>query len=223
MRILLVEDDLMLGKAVKKFLEESGNIVDWVEDYELAQTAFKSTSNGFDILLLDINLPGKSGLEILKSLRVRNNPIPVLILTARDAIYQKIEGLNLGADDYLTKPFDLYELQARIISLHRRSKGIANPTLIHDDLELNPFNHKLLQAGEEIVLSPKEFAILKILLENIDKVISKSHLENLLYSWNDAVESNTVEVHIHHLRNKLGRNLIKTVRGIGYVIERKND
>lgn len=221
MRILLVEDDLMLGKAVKSFLEASGNVVDWVEEFDLADAALKSSAKSFDILLLDINLAGYSGLDLLKSLRGAKNPIPVLILTAKDAIYQKIEGLNLGADDYLTKPFDLNELQARIVAVHRRSKGIASPVIIYDDIELNPLNFKVTKLGQEIILSPKEFSILKILLENVDKVLSKSHLENFLYSWDDSVESNAIEVHVHYLRNKLGRDLIKTVRGIGYIIEKK--
>lgn len=217
MRILVVEDDPMLGKAIKNALENENNVVDLVTDGESCESALATAS--FEIVILDINLPDKSGLEVLKKLRAEKNSIPVLILTARSAILQKIEGLDFGADDYLTKPFDLAELLARIRSLTRRSKGIAEPIFIYDDIKLNPANHSVSKAGEALDLSPKEFAILKMLLENIGKTVSKSRLEDLLYSWDDAIESNTIEVHIHYLRKKIGQNFIKTLRGVGYLIE----
>lgn len=218
MRILLVEDDSMLAKTIKNALEDEGNVIDVVHDAEDCEAALATTK--FEIMLLDINLPKKSGLEILKSMRLKQDFTPVLILTARDSIAQKIEGLNLGADDYLSKPFDLDELLARIRSLVRRSKGIASATLVYKNIELNPLNHTLLRDEKKIELTPKEFALLKLLLENSGKVISRSRLEELLYSWDDALESNALEVYIHFLRKKLGADLIKTIRGVGYIIEK---
>lgn len=218
MKILLAEDDSMLGRTIKNALESENNVVDLVTDGEMCEIAL-STSQ-FEILLLDINLPIKSGLEVLKTLRKKKNPIPVLILTARDSVMQKIEGLDLGADDYLVKPFDLDELMARIRSLTRRSKGISSAILSHKNITIDPAAHKVTKDGKIVEdLSPKEFIILKILLENSGKVKSRAHLEELLYSWDDSVESNAVEVYIHHLRKKLGTSLIKTIRGVGYVIE----
>lgn len=217
MRILLVEDDLMLGKALKNALENENNIVDWMTDIDSSQTALKTTK--YEILLLDINLPDGSGLDFVKKVRLRKNQLPILILTARDQTEQKVEGLDLGADDYLAKPFDLEELFARIRSLVRRSKGISSPTITHHDVVLNPINYSVYKGKNKVDLSPKEFQILKMLLENINKVVSKSNLEELLYSWDDSVESNTVEVHIHHLRKKLGTDFISTIRGAGYIIQ----
>ena len=216
MRIILVEDDLMLGKAIKSALENEGNIVDWMTEIDSCETALKTTK--FEILLLDINLPDGSGLDLVRKLRLRKNPLPILILTARDQSSQKVEGLDLGADDYLTKPFDLEELFARIRSLVRRSKGISSPTIVHQNITLNPLNHSVYKDKNKIDLSPKEFQILKMLLENVNKVISRANLEELLYSWDDAVESNAVEVYIHHLRKKLGADFISTIRGVGYII-----
>lgn len=218
MRILLVEDDHMLGAAVKNALENENNVVDLVHDCESAEAAISTAR--FEIILLDINLPDKSGLEFLKSLRREKNNIPVLILTARDAASQKIEGLDLGADDYLSKPFIVEELLARIRSVVRRSKGISTATIMHKNLELDPINFTVKKDQNQIPITPKEFNILKTLLENIDKVTSKSHLEEMLYSWEDGAESNTIEVYIHHLRKKLGQDLIKTVRGIGYIVSK---
>ncbi|MBU6141066.1 MAG: response regulator transcription factor [Proteobacteria bacterium] len=219
MRILLVEDDPMLGKAIKYALEIQNNVVDLVSDGESCEAAFKTTN--FEIVLLDINLPDKSGLEILKTLRAEKNDIPVLIITARDGAYQKIEGLDLGADDYLSKPFIVEELSARIRSLVRRSKGIATATIVHRELELNPANQTVTKNKTKISIFPKEFNILKILLENRNKIVSKSRLEEALYSWEDGIESNTVEVYIHSLRKKLGQDIIETVRGVGYVVREK--
>ena len=217
MRILLTEDDQMLGKAIKDALENENNIVDWVFDGEMCEAALSTTK--FEILLLDLNLPKKSGLEVLRNIRLKKNLIPVLILTAKDAVSQKITGLDMGADDYLVKPFDLDELLARIRSLVRRSKGIANSVINYQDLELDTVAHQLTKDGIKIDLSPKEFAILQLLLENIGKAVSKKSLEELLYSWDDSIESNTIEVNIHHLRKKLGTNLIKTIWGVGYKLE----
>jgi two-component system response regulator QseB len=217
MRILLVEDDSMIGKSIKNALEDRNNVVDWMIDAESCEVALSTTK--FEIIILDINLPDKSGLEILSKLRLEKNSTPVLILSARSAVSQKIEGLDLGADDYLTKPFDLSELFARIRSLVRRSNGIATPFLSCKSIILDPARHLITKDGIRIDGSPKEFAILKLLMENLGKTISKSRLKNLLYSWDDDVESNTIEVHIHNLRKKVGQNFIKTVRGVGYLIE----
>ncbi len=221
MRILLAEDDLMLGKVVKSALENDGNIVDLVADGELCEAALATTN--FDILILDIAMPKKTGIEVLRSLRARGDQkklLPVLILTARDTISQKLEGFNIGADDYLVKPFDLNELLARIKSLARRSKGLASSTIKIANVELNDSAHEVLQDGKKIDFLPREFSVLKILMENVGKVISKSALEEVLYSWEDGVESNALEVHIHNIRKKLGANFIKTIRGVGYIIEK---
>jgi two-component system response regulator QseB len=216
MRILLAEDDLMIGKTIKNALASEGNVVDWVTDGDSCESAIKTTQ--FAIIILDINLPQKSGLEILKNLRLKKNRTPVLILTARNSITQKVEGLDFGADDYLTKPFDLEELFARIRSLVRRSSGVAEPVLTCGEISLDPAKHLVLKASQKIDLSPKEFAILKLLIENAEKTVSKSRLEDLLYSWDSHVESNAIEVHIHNLRKKVGSDFVKTIRGVGYLV-----
>lgn len=216
MRILIVEDDLMLGDSIKSALENENNVVDWVTDSELCEAAVKTVQ--FEIIILDINLPNKSGLEILKDLRAQKNYTPVLILTALGSVQQKITGLDSGADDYLTKPFNLEELLARIRSLVRRSNGIAELILRYKNITLNPSKHLVTKDEEIAELSPKEFAILKLLLENNGKVVSRTRLENLLYSWEEALESNAIEVHIHNLRKKIGADIIKTIRGVGYLI-----
>jgi two-component system response regulator QseB len=217
MRILVVEDDPMLGKSIKIALENENNVVDLVVDGETGEAALDMAL--FDIVILDLNLPDKSGLEVLRSLRKKKNRVPVMILTARSSIPQRIEGLDLGADDYLTKPFDLNELIARIRSVVRRSKGFAESNLVHGDIEINLSKHVVTMSDKVLELSPKEFAILKMLIECAGKVVSKSRLEDLLYSWDNSVESNTIEVHVHHLRKKIGQNFIKTIRGVGYIVE----
>jgi DNA-binding response OmpR family regulator len=218
MRILLVEDDAMLGKIVKEAIEHENHVVDLASDGEMCEVAMATTK--FDLVLLDVNLPDKSGIDILKDIRRRKDNIPVLILTARDGICNKIDGLNSGADDYLVKPFDLDELLARINALYRRSKGGASSLLTHEEFQLDSIGHKFTKNDVEIDLSPKEFVIMKCLMENVGKVISKEILENILYSWDNSVESNTVEVHIHHLRKKLDKSIIKTIRGVGYLVEK---
>lgn len=217
MRILLVEDDQMLGKAVKNALELNYNNIDWVCDHDSCNFALKTTD--FDLILLDLNLPNFSGLEILKNLRSVKNKTPVIILTAMDSTRQKIEGLDLGADDYITKPFDLEELLARIRSISRRVNETTSCIVEYKDVKLDTAAHSVLKGEQKIELSPKEFMILQILMENQKKVVSKSRLENSLYNWDNSIESNTVEVHIHHIRKKIGQDLIKTVRGIGYSID----
>ncbi len=216
MRILLTEDNFIVGKSIKQILENKKYLVDWVQDGESCETALRTTN--FDIIILDINLPDISGIEIIKKIRAKKNYTPILVVSARNSIENKIEGLDLGADDYLTKPFDYEELLARIKSLHRRNKGIAENILTFKNIELDINKHIVQFKNKIIEISPKEFAILKILLENIDRPISKNQLEEAIYSWDNSLESNAIEVYIHNLRKKIPIELIKTVRGVGYTI-----
>ena len=218
MRLLLVEDDELLGDAVRTGLSQEGYTVDWMKDGISAEAALKAEH--FDLVVLDLGLPRRSGLEILKTLRTSSNPIPVLILTARDTVSDRVQGLDTGADDYFIKPFDMDELNARIRALLRRSSGRASPKLVHKGITLDPVAHIVTLDDKPVELSAREFVILQTLLENKGKVISKSRLEQGLYGWNMEVESNTVEVYIHHLRKKLGNDLIQTIRGVGYMITR---
>ena len=218
MRLLLVEDDAVLGDAIQTGLSQEKYTTDWVKDGHSAGLALKNET--FDLVVLDLGLPQRSGLDVLKDLREGNNPIPVLILTARDTVSDRVQGLDTGADDYLTKPFDMDELVARIRALLRRSSGRANPVLIHGNIVLDPASHQVTNNGAVIELSGREFAILQVLLEFSGKVMSRSRLEEELYGWSSDVESNTVEVYIHHLRKKLGSSLIRTIRGVGYMIDK---
>lgn len=216
MRILLVEDDIMLGKATVEGLKTSF-AVDWCKSAEEAEDAISTIS--YNLLVLDINLPKKSGLELLRELRATNDDCPVLLLTARDAVQNRIEGLNAGADDYLVKPFDLDELIARIGALIRRSQGRANPLITVGDINYDPSAKQVKKHTEVINLSGRELAILEILMTNIGRVVSKSQIEDHIYDWDSGdIESNTTEVHISSLRRKLGKELIKTIRGVGYII-----
>ncbi len=221
MRLLVVEDDTLLGDGVRAGLSQQGYAVDWVEHAEAAQLALETGE--YDLLILDLGLPGMSGLEFLTRLRETGEDLPVLILTARDAVSDRITGLDSGADDYLTKPFELEELGARIRALLRRRSGRASPIIRHGDLVMDPAAHEVTLRGEPVDISPREFAILQMLLENRGKVMSRNRLEGGLYSWNAEVESNTVEVHIHHLRRKLGVELIRTIRGVGYIIDKPRE
>ena len=217
MRILLTEDNFIVGKSIKQILENKKYLVDWVQDGESCETALRTTN--FDIIILDINLPDISGIEIIKKIRSKKNYTPILVVSARNSLENKIEGLDLGADDYLTKPFDYEELLARIKSLHRRNKGIAENILTFKNIEVD-INKHLVKFNKKIVeTSPTEFTILKILLENIDRPISKTRLEEAIYSWDNSIESNAIEVFIHNLRKKIPIEFITTVRGIGYRIE----
>ena len=219
MRVLLVEDDELLGDGLKTGLRQAGYTVDWVKDGVSAENAF--TVNEFDLVVLDINLPKLSGLEVLKRLRKRGNQTPVLVLTARDSIADRVQGLDSGADDYLVKPFDLDELCARLRVLQRRSAGRSEPLLQYGVLTLDPAAHRVTLADQTINLSMREFVLLQHLLENARHVIPRARLEQKLYGWEGEVESNSLEVFIHHLRKKLGSDLIKTVRGVGYMIENR--
>ena len=218
MRLLLVEDDLLLGDGISAGLKQDGYTVDWVHDGEVADHALQCEH--FDIVVLDINLPRLSGIEVLKRLRDRCSDVPVLLLTARDSISDRVQGLDSGADDYLTKPFDLGELNARLRALLRRRSGRATPLLMNGALVLDPAARRVTLDGQDIELSQREFALLHVLMDNLGRVMPRSRLEEALYGWGTEVESNTLEVHIHHLRKKLGTAMIRTVRGVGYVMEK---
>jgi len=214
MRLLLVEDDSMIGEAICAGLRRDGFAVDWVRDTAAADRALDSEP--FELALLDLGLPGGDGLTLLKALRGRGSALPVLIITARDAVADRVAGLDAGADDYLVKPFDLDELAARIRALLRRKAGRAEPHLEHLGVVLDPATHRVTQGGVDVALSPREFALLELLLERPGAILSRGQLEERLYGWGEEVESNAVEVHIHGLRRKLGAQFILTVRGVGY-------
>ena len=216
MRILLVEDDPQLGDGLTIGLRQAGFAVDWVKDGNSADHALQSET--FDLVVLDLGLPRLSGMEVLSRARSRRQTLPVLILTARDATGDKVSGLDAGADDYLVKPVDLDELAARIRALTRRSAGRAAPLLTRGDLTLDPAAHSVTLAGAPVELSSREFSLLQMLLENAGRVLSRSQLEQSVYGWRDEPDSNALEVHIHHLRKKLGSELIRTLRGVGYTI-----
>ena len=218
MRLLLVEDDTMIGESVRLGLRQDGFVIDWVQDGKAAELAL--SNEPYALLLLDLGLPKKGGLEVLKNLRSQRNPIPVLVLTARDAVADRVQGLDAGADDYLVKPFDLDELAARIRALLRRQSGRIETELRCGDLTINPATHQVFLGAKEIALSGKEFAILHALIDRPGAVLSRVQLEQHLYGWDEEIESNAVEVHIHNLRKKLGSELIRNVRGVGYVVEK---
>ena len=219
MRILLVEDDELLGNGLQVGLQQSGYAADWVKDGQAAELFLGAGT--YDLMILDIGLPKRSGLEVLRTLRNGGSDLPVLILTARDTVEDKVAGLDSGADDYLVKPFDLDELTARIRALLRRRSGRAEPVIRHRDIVLDPASHVVTRAGQPVELPPREFAVLLQLLEHRGRVLSRAQLEQNLYSWKDEVDSNAVEVHIHHLRKKFGAELIRTIRGVGYVIDKE--
>jgi two-component system, OmpR family, response regulator QseB len=218
MRVLLVEDDPMIGVSAQKGLRQDGFSVDWVRDAEAAAAAL--AANPFDAVLLDLGLPGKSGDEVLKSMRSTGNDIPVLIITARDKVQDRIAGLDSGADDYIVKPFDLDELAARIRAVQRRRMGRADPLIRVRDLTFDPAARRVTWRGEEVALSARELALLEALLERSGAILSRAQLEERIYGWGEEIESNAVEVYVHTLRRKLGANFIKTVRGVGYVVPR---
>jgi two-component system response regulator QseB len=212
--LLLVEDDPLLGEGLKMALARDGYTVDWLRNGKQALQAL--ATDEFSVVILDLGLPGLDGIEVLTRTRAKGTTTPVLILTARDAIPDRVTGLDQGADDYLTKPFDIEELSARVRSLIRRSQGRSQPLLIHGDVQIDPAAQTLSKAGQTIDLSQKEFIIIRYLMEHKGRPISRSRLEEQLYGWDKEIESNALEVHIHNLRKKLGSDLIKTVRGVGY-------
>ncbi len=216
MRVLLVEDDPQLGDGLSVGLRQAGFAVDWLQDGRAADHALQSES--FDLVVLDLGLPGIDGMQVLQAARQRGLRAPVLVLTARDATGDKIAGLDAGADDYLVKPVDLDELAARLRALLRRSAGRAAPVLQRGDLQLDPAARSVSLAGQPIDLPARAFTLLQLLLENAGRVLSRSQIEQSLYGWREEPDSNALEVHIHHLRKKLGSELIRTLRGVGYTI-----
>jgi two-component system response regulator QseB len=216
MRILLVEDDLMVGEAARKGLRQDGFAVDWVQDGAAAALALRQED--YALVLLDLGLPQKNGLAVLQELRAAGNKVPVLIATARDAVADRVAGLDAGADDYLIKPYDLEELSARMRALLRRQAGRVDSLIQVRDVSLNPATREVLLQGRPVVLSAREFTLLQAFLDRPGVVLSRAQLEEKLYGWDDSVDSNAIEVHIHALRKKLGSDFIKNVRGIGYLV-----
>ncbi len=216
MRILLLEDDSLIGDGLKTGLSKLGFTVDWFDDGSDGKEALLQTP--YDAVVLDLGLPGEDGLSILKSWRQAGLSVPVLILTARGDVDERILGLNSGADDYLGKPFALKEVQARLNALIRRRNGVLNPLIHYKNMTFNPETKGVLLEGEKVLLAPKEAALLELLLLNKNKVLSKETIENKLYSWGEDVASNAVEVHIHHLRKKLGKDIVKTINKLGYAL-----
>ncbi|MBK5205171.1 MAG: response regulator transcription factor [Polaromonas sp.] len=218
MRILLAEDDPLLGDGLQAGLRQLGFQVDWVRDGEAAERELRAQA--YAVAVLDLGLPRRDGLDVLAAIRLARIATPVLVLTARDAVPDRIRGLNIGADDYVVKPVDLHELAARLRALVRRAHGQPQECLTAQDVVLDPAARSVRQSGEPVTLSTREFDLLQAFMLNADRVLSREQLEQQLYSWGKEVESNAVEVHIHNLRRKLGPALIQTVRGVGYMLLR---
>ena len=219
MRILLVEDDPMIGETVLDLLRAENFAVDWVKDGNMAEAALGSSA--YDLLVLDLALPKKDGLEVLRALRARHERLPVLITTARDAVEQRIAGLDAGADDYVLKPYDLDEILARIRALLRRSFGRAEPIYRFRNLAMNPATREVTVGGRPVILSSREWAILEPLLARPGLILSRAQLEEKLFGWKDEVSSNAVEVYVHGLRRKVGSDVIVNVRGMGYMVPKE--
>lgn len=220
MGILLVEDDELFGSGLVLGLTQDGYSVDWAKDGVEGLVALETKS--FDSIILDLGLPRLSGLELLKAIRAKSDKTPVLILTAKDALDDRVKGLDMGADDYMTKPFALSELLARLRALRRRTHQRAEPTINYRNLCLDPAAHILVVDGETVILPRREFALLQKLLENIGHVLSREFLMQSLYGWDETVDSNVLEVHIHNIRKKLNADYIRTIRGVGYMIEKES-
>lgn len=218
MRVLLVEDDRMIGEALLDALRRQGYAADWVRDGAMAEAA--AQAQAYDLVVLDLGLPGRDGLSVLRTLRAGGTRTPVLVATARDAVADRIAGLDAGADDYVLKPFDVDELLARARALIRRSAGRAEPVFAHKGLRLDPATHEASLDGQPVALSSREWAVLEPMLLRPGVVFSRKQLEEKLYGWKEDISSNAVEVYIHGLRRKLGADLIRTVRGLGYVVPR---
>lgn len=216
MRILLAEDEALLGAALREGLQQAGFAVDWFRDGTAARAALETEQ--FAVIVLDLGLPRLAGLELLRWLRANRNATPVLVLTARDAVEDRVEGLDLGADDYVVKPVAIVELAARLRALIRRSQGLASGTLIVGDVALDIASHSVEFRGRPVELSAREFAVLRELMLNAGRVLSREQLESKLYEWSRTLESNAIEVYIHHLRRKLDQDVIRTIRGVGYLM-----
>jgi two-component system response regulator QseB len=216
MRVLVVEDDRMIAKGLHTALEQDGYAVDGVSDGRSAAEALRSSR--FDVVLLDLGLPERDGLEVLRELRSRGDATPVIIVTARDDVQNRIQGLDAGADDYIVKPFDLDEVAARMRSVLRRAAGRGDPCIRHRGITLDPVSHAVERDGEPVVLSAHEFAVLEALLQRPGSVLSRAQLEDRLYGWSEGIESNAIEVYVHGLRRKLGNDAIRTLRGVGYFV-----
>jgi two-component system OmpR family response regulator len=216
MRLLLVEDDTMIGEVVLDLLRAEHYAVDWVKDGDMADTALQTQT--YDLVLLDLGLPRKDGLDVLRAMRLRKDRTPVLVATARDAVAQRIAGLDAGADDYVLKPYDMDEMLARIRALLRRAAGRAEPVFEHGKVSIQPSTREVTVDGKPASLSAREWAVLEALIARPGAVLSRAQLEEKLYSWRDEVSSNAVEVYIHGLRKKLGSDLIQNVRGLGYMV-----
>ncbi|MBK9573566.1 MAG: response regulator [Rhodoferax sp.] len=216
MRVLLVEDDALLGDGIRAGLIQTGFAVDWAKDGREAELAVSTQT--YDAVVLDLGLPRLPGLDVLRRARAAKNPVPILILTARDMVPDRIAGLDAGADDYLVKPFDLGELQARLRALVRRASGQVETVITHGALRLDPLDHSVQFEGRPVELSAREFAVLQELLRHPGRVLAKASLEEKIYGWGDEIDSNAIEVYVHHLRRKLDHKLIRTVRGVGYML-----
>ena len=219
MRILLAEDDPLLGDGLRAGLRQLGFQVDWVRDGEAAERELRAQP--YTAAVLDLGLPRKDGLEVLSAIRQARITTPILVLTARDTVPERIRGLDLGADDYVVKPVDLDELAARLRALVRRAHGQPQECLSAQNVTLEPASRSVQQAGMAVALSTREFDLLHALMLNAGRVLSREQLEQHLYSWGQEVDSNAIEVHIHNLRRKLGNGLIHTVRGVGYMLARE--
>ena len=219
MKILLIEDDQLLGNGLSKGLKLHGHHVHWVRNGLKGEQVLQH--HPFDVIVLDIVLPGINGFALLKKIRSDKNFTPVLILTAREFTQDRIKGLDLGADDYLTKPFDLDELCARLRAIERRSFGRATSQIIYQDLVLDPIAHNVTYKNKPVELSRREFDLLKTLLENEGRTLSREFLQQKVYDWESNVDSNALEVHIHNLRKKFGQQFIRTIRGVGYIVQKK--
>lgn len=218
MRILLAEDDALLGDGLRSGLRQQGFAVDWVRDGVAAERELRAEP--YDAAVLDLGLPRQDGMDVLARARAAGVRVPVLVLTARDAIAERVRGLDIGADDYVIKPVDLHELAARLRALVRRAHGQASERLLVRDIEIDPAGRVALQQGREVPLSTREFDLLHLLALDAGRVLTRAQIEQRLYSWGEEVDSNTVEVHVHHLRRKLGADSIRTVRGVGYLLPR---
>jgi two-component system OmpR family response regulator/two-component system response regulator QseB len=217
MRVLLVEDDPMIGNGVRAALRQDGYAVDWVRDGRAAGSAL--ATERFDLVLLDLGLPGRDGLDILRDLRARRNDTPVIVLTARDTLRDRVGGLDAGADDYIVKPFELEELAARMRAVVRRRSGRAEPVIEVGAVRLDPASRQVTRDGEPVMLSAREYALLEALLVRPGAILSRAQLEDRLYGWGEEIESNAVSVYVHQLRRKLGADFIRNVRGVGYFVD----